>query len=927
MKPWKETISPRADVREGRTNQSDFAVDLMKVVNGAAPEEYQDAHLFFERTYMTQGIAELLAATASRLAGGGGSPVIELKTNFGGGKSHTLLAIWHLARAGAEARALPGVAAVLDKAGVGELPAARVAAIDGNYRAPAEPRREGGRSIRTLWGDLAWRLLGAEGYDLVAESDAAGTAPGKEKLEALLAKAAPCAILLDELVAYYRQLDKSGLPGGSYDANLSFLQQLTEAAANTPGAVLFVTLPQSEGEAGGQWGQKVLREIGNVVHRVATTWHPVTRDESFEIVRRRLFEPPKDPDAVRETCEAYKRCYAENRAALPRDAQDPDYLDGFEKCYPIHPEVLHRLYDDWATLPNFQRTRGVLKLMALVVHRLWTDDGGDEALIMPGSIPFGAAEVASQATQSLSSGWGNIISAEIDGEGSAPALLDARNPQFGRLAAARRAARTVFLGSAPSAGSANRGIDAARVLLGCAKPGDELDFYRDALAKLGDTLRYLFRNGDRVWYDTRPNLNRTVQEKADRISGQAVFEAVRDAFLAKWGAPQQPGIYHAHVFEGGAKIPDDVTNGLRLAVLPPDAPYSPNAEKPAFDAARAILEYRGASARTYRNRIVFLAADFEKASRAAQTCRTALAWKETREEIEAHRLDVTIGELEDARRHEREWKGYLEQSVVETWRHLLVPIVGKKGAAGPCDFERFDVKTAAANRIGETASAALVSNEAVVSRWAQRLLRDHLERTYFGRGDDVSVAKVWDDMARYLDYRRLAGVDVLRTAIEEGVRDGLFGYASGKKPDGSYEGLRFREAVQAGVGDRDLLIKSSVAENATPPPPPPPPPTSPKGGNSDTNPQNPTLPTLPPPPPPPPPSEKKHFSGAVSLDISDNPDKLEEIREELLAHLSGKGLHATVRLEIRADGDEAFAPSLLRILKSNSRLLDESRLS
>ena len=926
MKSWKEVIQPRRDVQDGSFKQSDFAVDLMKVVKGVAPSEYQDAALFFERTLLTQGVSELLANVAGRLSGSGGDPVLELKTNFGGGKSHTLLAIYHLAKNAAAARSLAGVAGVLDKAGIGEVPPARVAVIDGNYRSPGTPRRESGRSIRTLWGNLAFDLLGTAGFDMVAESDSKGVAPGKELLGALLAKASPCVILLDELVAYYRQLDKPDLPGGTYDANLSFAQQLTEAVENASGAVMLATLPQSEGEAGGAWGQKALHDLGNVFHRVAATWHPVSRDEGFEIVRRRLFEPLSDETAMRETCGAYRAFYHENRAALPREAQEPSMLDAFAKCYPIHPEVFTRLYEDWATLPDFQKTRGVLQLMALAVHCLWNDPEGAEPLIMPGSLPFYDKGVFGKATQWLPGGWGAIIDAEIDGKKSAAAALDAANPQFGRLHAARRVARTVFLGSATSVSSQKvRGLDAARVMLGCAIPGEELSFYRDALEKMGDTFRFLFRDSDHWWFDTRPNLNRTVHDKADRVTEREVTDEVMDRFSAKWGAQQASGIHRVHVFESGQKVPDDVMDGLRVVVLPPSSPYSPHAEKPAFDAARDILETRGASARVFRNRIVFLAADLEKYVRTAQLCRRKIAWGEVVKDIEDKRIDASLTELESARRQRDEYQGNLEQSVGESFCHLLVPEVGPKGPSGPCAFEHIEVRTAPVQRLSDTVSAVLDTNGIVLVKWAARFLGDHLAKTYFGNADDVSVRKVWDDMARFLDYRRLASVDVLRAAIENGVRDGIFGYASGKRPDGSYDGFKFKELVMAEVGDRSCLIKASLAETLAKPSPPPPSEKCPVCGDSPCTCKNPPLPP-PPPPPPPPPAGKRRFSGSVEVDAG-NLSRLDDVRTEIIALLADRDLHLDVRLEIHAESDEAMSADLLRALKTNSKLLDEFGLS
>ena len=919
MKPWKEVIRPRREVREGTFKQSDFAVNLMHVLDGTALENYRDPVKFFAQTFVTQGVEELLGAVTKRISGGGGESVIELQTNFGGGKSHTLLAIYHLANSGADARTLPGVAAILDKAGVRDIPETRIAVIDGNNRSPADPMRKDGRTIRTLWGELAYRLLGAKGFDLVAESDAHGVAPGKQALKELLAKASPCVILLDELVAYYRQLDRPDLPGGTYDANLSFLQQLAEEAARPElRAALLVTLPKSDDEAGGSWGQKALVDISKIVHRDAGIWHPVERGEAYEIVRRRLFEPLADEKEMREVCEAFKSFYHENRASLPQVAQAPAFLDAFPVCYPIHPEVFIRLYEDWGELERFQKTRGVLYFMALAIHALWNDPECAEPMIMPGSLPLGDSKVAGQAANWLPGNWGAIIGAEVDGSDSAPVRLEERDPLLGRMRAARRTARTIFLGSAPSVAAQKvRGLDEAQVLLGCASPGEELSFYSNALEKMVDDFRFLFHDGSRYWFDTRPNLNRTVHEKAERVSARAIEEAIRSAFETKWGSPSAPGINRAHVFDPAAKIPDDIMSGLRVVVLPMDAPYSPHAEKPAFDAARAILDYRGASARTYRNRLVFLAADLEKLSRATQLCRMVIAWKEAADDIDARRIEAMVGDGENAHRQARVLGESLEQLVAETFCHLLVPEIGPKGPSGPCAFERFEVRTAPVERLCETVSRALAANEIVVANWAARFLGDHLAATYFGRADDVSVRKVWDDMARFLDYRRLADVDVLRSAIENGVRDGLFGYAAGKKPDGTYEGFKFKEPVMANIGDRELLIKSAKAEKVQPPPPPPPP-----GGG-----RGPTPPPPPPPPPPPKPVGKRHFEGSVSLDISGDLSSLDEIRDDVLALIAGRGLTASVRLDIRAESGETFPPDFLRALKTNSRLLDESALS
>ena len=203
MKPWRQIAHPHRDVLEGTLLQSDFAADIFHVLQGDAPQEYMDAEKFFERTYITEGMRLLLISVAQRLAGKGGDPVIQLQTNFGGGKTHTLLAVYHLATCKVSTDRLAGIPALLDETGVTELPRANVAVIDGNNLSPNQPAERGSLTIRTIWGQLAWQLLGAEGYDMVADSDKAGTAPGKEVMVKLLKKASPCVLLLDELVAFF----------------------------------------------------------------------------------------------------------------------------------------------------------------------------------------------------------------------------------------------------------------------------------------------------------------------------------------------------------------------------------------------------------------------------------------------------------------------------------------------------------------------------------------------------------------------------------------------------------------------------------------------------------------------------------------------------------------------------------------------------
>lgn len=252
LKPWREIIVPHPDVLNGTFQQSEFAADLTAVQSGRATPEYGDAKAFFERTFITEGMGRLLTQVAQRLSGKGGEPVIQLQTAFGGGKTHTLLAVFHLASRKCPIGELAGIPDLISQAKVMDVPQAKIAVLDGTAHAPGQPWKHGTQSIRTLWGELAWQLGQEEGFALVKESDAKGTSPGKDILCALLKQYAPCVVLLDELVVYIRQFsDGQQLSGGSYESNLSFVQSLTEAAKMVPNAVVLASLPESDNQAGG----------------------------------------------------------------------------------------------------------------------------------------------------------------------------------------------------------------------------------------------------------------------------------------------------------------------------------------------------------------------------------------------------------------------------------------------------------------------------------------------------------------------------------------------------------------------------------------------------------------------------------------------------------------------------------------------------
>jgi len=310
LKPWREVAIPHEDVLKGTFQQSEFAADISAVHAGKAPREYQDAAAFFERTYITEGMRLLLSQVSQRLSGKGGEPVIQLQTAFGGGKTHTMLAVLHLASRRCPLSDLQGIPTLIDKAGLMDVPQSRVAVIDGTAHAPGQAWKHGKTTVKTLWGELAWQLGGTDGFALVKDADASGTSPGKDVLRQLLEAYAPCVVLMDELVAYIRQfVDGAPLSGGTYDSNISFVQALTEAVKLVPTAVVLASLPESDTEAGSSRGVGSLKALEKTFGRVQALWKPVATEEAFEIVRRRLFESINDLSARDAVCRAFADTY------------------------------------------------------------------------------------------------------------------------------------------------------------------------------------------------------------------------------------------------------------------------------------------------------------------------------------------------------------------------------------------------------------------------------------------------------------------------------------------------------------------------------------------------------------------------------------------------------------------------------------------
>ncbi|WP_020565890.1 ATP-binding protein [Methylosarcina fibrata] len=922
IKPWREIAVPHQDVLKGTFQESEFAADISQVHQGKASPEYQDPSQFFARTYITEGMALLLDSVVKRLGGQGGDPVIQLQTAFGGGKTHTMLAVYHLAKGERPVSELNGISVIVDAAGVTELPKARVAVIDGINFSVSEPKPHGAIRCHTLWGELAWQLGGESGYELVRAADESGTSPDKDTIIVLLSQAAPCVILMDELVAYYRQFQEGrSYPAGTFETNMTFIQALTEGIKSVPKAIMLASLPDSHNAGEGR-GQVVLAELENYFRRLHKIWKPVSKDEAFSIVRRRLFDRIDDQLSMDDVCRAFADFYIANKTELPNETQEGRYLDRMKQAYPIHPEIFDRLYEDWSTLAGFQRTRGVLQLLAQIVHRLWKD-GNSDLMIMPGSLPLYDATVRNKCLDFLPQGWDPVIDQDIDGEHSRPADLD-KQPLFGKIQAGRRLTRTVFLGSAPgSAGKMTKGLESEHILLGVAQPEQAIGHYKDALKRLLDKLNYINHENSRFWFDITPNLRREMETRKQRFTERDdVIPLLKDRVnrvMAKGHV--FAGI---HVFTASVDVPDEYGVGPRLVVLAPNAAFSKGASNTAFAAAEEILRNRGDQPRQKQNRLLFLAPDYDVVSRLREQARSYLAWASIVSDIEAEKLVLDTIQVKQAKKQKDDADQSLLRMVRDTYKWLICPSEEFVKGKPTLNWEAVAVSTASSNLVQEIENK-LREEEWLITDWSPVHLMNILKQWYFKDGmQEISALKVWQDTNCYLYLPRLVNSQVFDRAISQGLEtEDFFGYASGKDGD-NYLGFAFGRNALVTIDDSALLIEKEAAlqykERTKPKPAPQPGPVVLGGINE------PGSGAKPQPEPPLPPTTvhaaKKQFYGTINLDPIKAKMDFATIVDEVVQQFTAKiGVNVEISIEIRATSRDGFDETVQRTIKENCNVL------
>lgn len=946
LRPWREVLPPHEDVATGNLAASEFAADLHKVATGGeADSGYADPVAFFQRTYLTEGLSDLITRAVRRLGGDDNAPpVINLQTNFGGGKTHSMLSLWHVA-AGLPIGAFPQETQdLLARARYSERKVARVAIV-GNHVSPSGSTKPDGTRVNTLWGELGWQLGGREAYEVVRQADQARTHPGKA-LHDLLARHSPALILIDEWVAYARALvGRDDLAGGTFDDQFTFAQSLTEAAKGTSGVLLAISIPASESgddgsavigsaeEVGGTNGLEALRRLQNVVRRVADQWRPASSSEAYRIVKQRLFTQP-DAAALAEisaTARTYVDFYRRHSADFPKEARDPAYEARIKATYPIHPELFDRLYEDWSSLERFQRTRGVLRLMGNVIHALWT--GEDAApLIMPGSIPLAAGIVNTELTQYLQDSWKTVIDADVDGPGSEPARIDTEKPLFGQRSLTKRLARTVFFGAAPTIGSAHKGIETQRVFLGTAVPGDVPGNFHSALAQLADRATYFYSGSGKYWYDLQANITRTARDQAERLHKEDVWADIVRRLAGQ--AASRGSFAGVHVCpEDSADIPDQ--DEARLVILHPKVAHKKGrADSGAMEFAAQATAHRGSANRIYRNMLVYLAADEARLAELDTAVRDYLGWSH----VLANESDLDLTGNQHAQASQR--RGQADQTasarLLQTFTWALVPTQPDPGRP----FHIKDVKIEGqTDSLAERVSRRLGNDGNLSTRQAASTIRIAINQVpQIWAAGHVSVGDLWRLYSEYPYLPRLRD----RSVLTEGLTDlpmlwarDAFALAHGfDETSGRYIGLWTPDdrGPAPVMTDAALLVRPEVAQRqreadaATAAAAASAGPASAASAGPAGHPVSPGAPPGLPPAGSPPDSPlerrlKTYYFGAKSLRPGHYAIDFKTVHDEILTHLRTTGTELEVRIEITARRASGFDESVVRTVAENAATL------
>ncbi|MFZ5916058.1 MAG: ATP-binding protein [Chloroflexota bacterium] len=781
LPPWYKIVTPREDLREGHPlDASEFAVHLDQVREGRAAEDYQEPARFFERTYLTQNLLGLAAQVVRRLSGikVETSAVFNMATQFGGGKTHALTLLYHLANGGPGSAEWRSVSAILKKAGVDRMPQAAVAVFVGQQ---FDPRGgdDGTPHRRTPWGEIAFQLGGAQAYEVVAGFDAEGRAPGGDTIRKFLPADRPALILVDEMMNYVGRNRKSGLSDQFYH----FLQNLSETARGMDHVVLAVSVPASELEMAAEDFANYER-FKKMLDRVGKAVIMAVEDETSEIIRRRLFDWSGLPPEGRRTAAAYADWLLDHRYQMPNWFPVDHAIETFEATYPFHPMTLSVFERKWQTLPHFQRTRGILRLLALWVSQAYQDGykgAHKDPLITLGTAPLDDPLFRAAVFEQLgSSELEAAVTTDIAGKRDAHAVrLDEEAVEaLKRARLHRKAATVIFFESNGGVVAAQADATVPEIRLATAEPDLDIGNVETALEALTDACYFLEPRHNRYHFRLTPGLNKILADRRATIKASQVRECVRAEIQKVF--KEGPRIERVYFPEKSNDVPDRAA--LTLVVMAPE--YTAR-EAETLQLVDQITREHGTSGRTFKSALIWTVAD--DAGQLMDDARKLLAWEDIELEKAALGLDAAQQrELQESRRRadrdlrESVWRSYKKVLLLgkdNDWKEIDLGLVHSSAAENMATLILSRLRQD--DEVTEGVSPyTLLRNWPAMTAWSTRALRDAFYAS--------------PQLPRLLD------AEALRRTVADGVAQKLLAYVGPTGDDGKYYPIVFGETLLPG---------------------------------------------------------------------------------------------------------------------------------
>ncbi|MEM3798286.1 MAG: DUF499 domain-containing protein [Candidatus Bathyarchaeia archaeon] len=750
VKPWWQVAVPHKDIREGRLEEAIFAANLGDVFQNKGPIDYLDPEIFFKRTYFTAGLTNLIGAVLSKLSGKGkGDTVIQIQTPFGGGKTHALLALYHTFKHGNKIAHIPTVKKILEENKIESIPETKVVVFVGEYADPLKGR--------TIWGEIAYQL---KSYKLMEDYDKKRVAPGKELIADLLSKNQPVLILIDELLQYVVRTMGVKVGEGTLKGQVqAFLKALTEAVASADNCALIATLPSSvsEGFEEAEKAERVLGELQKIFGRVEKIYTPVEGEEIYEIIRKRLFEELGDTSEHRKVAEEYFSLYQKLGEDIPSECREVAYKERMVRAYPFHPETIDILFERWATIPTFQRTRGALRLLAEVVADLFEKEHS-APLIQPAHINLANSAIRTEFIKHVGNAFEGVVASDVDGPtAKAPKIDGEMGTEYTRFKVATGLATSIFFYS--FSGGERKGVTTQRLRLAFLRQGIPATIVTDALRRLEDELWFLHFEKNFYYFSNVVGLNRVVIDKEEAIKDEDIEAEIRKRIEKIAGTDFDVYIWP----KTNSDIPDN--KKLKLIVLSPHYTIKDSATE---KFVQNIINKYSTGFRTYKNTLMFLITHPDEYEGFKRITRRYLALDAIKTDKETMKRLVE----EDKERVEQKLKDAdtsLPLKLLSTYRYLA--------KASKDGIQTFDLGIPT---IGEKPSLAkrakeyLKDQEVILSKLSPKVL---LEKTFSKEDERKNITEIYESFLKYPDLPILENENVLRDTIVQGVQTGTFGLA------------------------------------------------------------------------------------------------------------------------------------------------------